>query len=154
MKFVKFLRTPILKNISERLLHHFETWQLVDISCCRNDLHLRYGRGSETTFVYKIKKIKIIKFRWNYWFTQEKYTLKIPWTGSISWKHTHSFSVFIVEQFLHLHQTLRSQSFQINMSLSWLNPSWLDTLHSASNWKPLILFSKSVFTVIKKDVKY
>ena len=147
-----------MKNICERLLLHFETWQLVDISCCRNDLHLRYGRGSETTFVYKIKKIKIIKLWFNFDKTIAWLKKNIPWrlksrTVSTSWKNRHFFSVFLVEQFLHLYQTLRSVSFQINRYLSWLNPSWLATFLSYSNWKPLIFFSKSVFTLIKKDVR-
>ena len=89
----------------------------------------------------------------------------IPWrlnlrTTFTFWQHKHSFSVFIVEQFLHLHQTLGSQSSLSNMSrsiaspsskLSWNNPLWLDMLLSGSNWKPITLFSKLTFTLIKKN---
>ena len=91
----------------------------------------------------------------------------IPWRLNLrttynSWQHKHSFSVFIVEQFLHLYQTLGSQSFLSNMSrsiaspsslLSWENSLWLDMLLSGSNCKPITLFSKSIFTLIKKNVR-
>ena len=54
------------------------------------------------------------------WVNSDKIILwlrtNIPWrlkslTASTSCQPRHSFSVFIVEQFLHLHQTLLSQSF-------------------------------------------
>ena len=65
-------------------------------------------------------------------------------------------------KFLHLHQTLGSQSFLSNIShsmaspsslLSWKNTLWLDILLSGLHWKPITLFSKSIFTLIKKNVR-
>ena len=37
--------------------------------------------------------------------------------------------------------------------LSWKNLLWLDMLLSGSNWKPITLLSKSIFTLIRKDVR-
>ena len=79
-------------------------------------------------------------------------------TTSTSWQHRHSFSVFIVEQPLHLHKTLRSQSFLSNISLSFITTILVESfiigiLLSGSNWKPIALFSKSIFTLITKNVR-
>ena len=95
-------------------------------------------------WLQKQMEIKIIKL----WVNSKKIITKlkknIPWrlklqAVSNSWQHRQSVSIFIVEQFLHLHQTLGSQSFPINISgsmsspsslISWYNPSWLNTLLS------------------------
>ena len=37
--------------------------------------------------------------------------------------------------------------------LSWKNPLWLDMLLSGWNWKPIALFSKSSFTLMKKNAR-
>ena len=82
-------------------------------------------------------------------------------TASTSWKHRHSFSVFIVEIFLHFHQTQgHNLSWQTSHSvvlpsslLSWQNPWWVDILLSDSNWKPIFLLSETIFTLIKKSLR-
>ena len=96
-------------------------------------------------------------FRLNYCSTQNKYTLKI--------KIANSLQFLIAERFLfcfhceavssHSPNTrVTSRSVVLPSSLlSWCNPSWLDVLLSGSNWKPITLLSKSIFTLIKKSLR-